>query len=404
MMILFSAPVRVSLLLIGLLAQASDSQTTNATVQASPYTHFDLFKNTQLQPCPVNNTKRKAAPRLDYLVVYKDAKVKSADDYCQYMAGTPIIIPTVPNKAAFYPSWPSFAIQLVSLMFTYLGLWNTLRVLNKNSEKQDMPLPKTFWVQLPIDIARILAWYITFFRGLADLASFPWVSTVIWTVPFNYIWLLLLIQGPKPEENTTPAFYPQRKSRSVLMKTIIGITMAVAVAQWAFSLAAVIIHYQYNIGAFAAKLYNPFPEVLLNPASLGPMPSACLSYLTSNKLPDELFTSIAALSAFSTQAFQLGATTLVCLIGIKRIMKNDYRRTYTMLRNSATGTQTALAFSALGLVGYAWGVGKVTIYLTNDFTITGPCTLATVRMSDLWGFYDVQYGRTFRIVLNALGV
>jgi hypothetical protein len=110
---------------------------------ASLYTHFDLFKNTELQPCPTNN-KTSFGTSKRRLAYSTEGKAKSPDDYCKYMVGTPVIIPTRATSAAYYPTWPAFATQLISLAFTYLGLWLTLRKLNKNQEKHDMTLPKTF--------------------------------------------------------------------------------------------------------------------------------------------------------------------------------------------------------------------------------------------------------------------
>lgn len=45
----------------------------------------------------------------------------------------------------------------------------------------------------------------------------------------------------------------------------------------------------------------------------------------------------------------------------------------------------------------------VDVYTTNDQSVTGPCTFTVVQMY-LWGFYDVECGGGFRLVLNALSV
>lgn len=382
----------------------SSAQNSTSTGQVSPYSHFDLFKNTKLEPCPVNS-KKSLAGSVEDLAYWTGGSAKSPDDYCQYVTGTPVVIPTSPTKAAYYPSWPSFAIQVIGLMFTYLGLWMTLRKLNKDKEKRDMALPKTFWIQLPFDIARIIAWYVGFFKGLSDVSQFPWISTVIWTVPFNYIWLLLLLKKERVDYQSVADI--GIKKHNLRLRIVIGVVIVVAFAQWASSLGACIIHYKYTWGGIRARMYQPLPEALANPSSMvnGTMPPKCLEFISAQGLPEEFFSSYSSLIAFISQTAQFGFTSLAAFTGIQVVMRNDYRRTYVMLRNSAAATQSALVFSALGLMGFALGaLHNVGMYVTNEQSVTGPCTFIVVQMWEIWGFYDIQYGRSFRIVLNILGV
>jgi hypothetical protein len=264
------------------------------------------------------------------------------------MAGTPIIIPTIPTKAAYYPGWPAFASSALGLLITYFGLWSTLRKLNKHKEKQDMPLPKSFWIHLPFDVARILAWFISFFRGLADMSQLQWINTIAWTVPFNYIFLFALLLAPPELEGSVPVVRSAKRARNI--KMCIGLAIFLTVAQWVTSLAACYIHYKYSCTDLRAKLYTPHPSFLANPSSIAPnIPPACLDYI-SKPLPDQLFSSYSATHAFITQAIQFAFVTISLFFGAQVALKNNYRRTYTMLRLLAGAAQSALLVSALGAV------------------------------------------------------
>ncbi|KAK5000708.1 hypothetical protein LTR66_000499 [Elasticomyces elasticus] len=89
------------------------------------------------------------------------------------------MIPTTPTQNAFTPWWPTFTTQFVSLLFTWLGLWWTSRGLDKHPEAHDMTLPLTFWIQLPIDIGRIIAWFVKTIHGFTDAKRFAWVSYLV---------------------------------------------------------------------------------------------------------------------------------------------------------------------------------------------------------------------------------
>jgi hypothetical protein len=117
------------------------------------------------------------------------------------MGSIPVMIPTLATQTAFLPWWPTYTAQAVSLVFTYTGLWFTLRKLNK-SGAYDMKLPITFWIQLPVDVIRIGAWFFKAIHGFADAKRFAWVSVILWLVPFNYIWLLTLL-GNNNDAGTT---------------------------------------------------------------------------------------------------------------------------------------------------------------------------------------------------------
>lgn len=163
-------------------------------IEQPNYTTFELFKNTGLQPCPINYTaaslpsllpreprrggggggSRSGGGVTDPL--FASTWVGSRkDNYCKYMTGIPIIVPTMPTQNAFTPWWPTFTMQFVSFLLTWIGLWWTTRSLERNPEAHDMSLPFTFWIQLPFDIGRIIAWFVKVLQGFANSRQFSWV-------------------------------------------------------------------------------------------------------------------------------------------------------------------------------------------------------------------------------------
>tara|TARA_R110002003_G_scaffold62_21_gene5728 strand:+ start:5020 stop:5688 length:669 start_codon:yes stop_codon:yes gene_type:complete len=184
------------------------ADTTGSFVDQSAFSHFELWKNTGLQPCPINTTatlsavnattttKAKVVPRdprgggrgggggssssgggTSGEEFIKSTWVDKQDSFCQKMKGTPIMIPSTPTQYAFTPWWPTFTAQFVSLVFTWVGLWWTTKTVEREGA-QDMKLPILFWIQLPIDMARMLAWFVKTFHGFAVASRFSWVRLV----------------------------------------------------------------------------------------------------------------------------------------------------------------------------------------------------------------------------------
>ncbi|KAH7068586.1 hypothetical protein FB567DRAFT_540773, partial [Paraphoma chrysanthemicola] len=216
-----------------LLAQSTlpslvQADTNGSFVDQSAFSQFELWKNTGLQPCPINTTATLSAVNATSTarerIVARDPRgggrgggssssggssggtnggdfikstwVDKQDSFCQKMKGTPIMIPSKPTQYGFTPWWPTFTAQFVSLVFTWVGLWWTTRTVEREGA-QDMKLPISFWIQLPIDVARMLAWFVKTFHGFAVANRFSWVSVILWLVPFNYIWLVRLLDAKK---------------------------------------------------------------------------------------------------------------------------------------------------------------------------------------------------------------
>jgi hypothetical protein len=84
------------------------------------------------------------------------------------------MIPTEPTPLAFKPWWTTFVVHFTSLFITYLGLWRNLHVLHKK-RAHTLLMPKLFWVQLPFDLARLIAWLIVAIEGLSQHTKLSWV-------------------------------------------------------------------------------------------------------------------------------------------------------------------------------------------------------------------------------------
>lgn len=182
---------------------ATQSSSNNPQVVGQNYSQFDLFKNTGLSPCPINSGHSKRSnlePRrrggggggggggTSYVNVsaffVSTASVKDQSSFCNIVANgnTTIMIPTYPTQTAFFPGWPTYLIQLISLSISYAGLWWTYRKLNKTGNVETK-LPITFWIQLPFDIAREIAWFFKAIHGFINSTRFAWVRSVYsWSV------------------------------------------------------------------------------------------------------------------------------------------------------------------------------------------------------------------------------
>ena len=137
----------------------------NSIIENNNYTQFDLFKNTGFTPCPINS--RISADASTTLVAVS-RWVRTQDEFCANMAGTPIIIPTTPSQIAFFPWYPTYLLQAASLSLSYLGLWHTARRLTAQQGAPSVRIPRLFWIQLPFDGARIIAFPFKAIHGFID--------------------------------------------------------------------------------------------------------------------------------------------------------------------------------------------------------------------------------------------
>ncbi|KAJ9664121.1 hypothetical protein H2201_005361 [Coniosporium apollinis] len=436
---------------LALFSTVNAQSRTKVTNQTSHYSEFDLFKNSGWSPCAINTTYA-SGRKWTHDDFVKDLWTDNQTRYCDHMKGIPIMIPTIPTQAAFLPWWPTYLAQFVSLCFTFVGLWWTARDLRKHQDRHDMTLPITFWVQLPIDIVRVIAWFWKTVHGFADPRRFAWVSVVLWLVPFDYIWLIQLfgkdranslahdgeLMTPinldsKPTGSTTvqeeaacaqqplmiqpevcgAAEKSLRQRKPMIFWTTI-IATVVTLLQWCLSLASIIIHWQYSWTSPRTQTYVEDPRAVSDPTTIGQMPVACLDWLKSGGVQNsglidlQVDQSIACIT-FTAQfviCTPAALAAILVLIRLRRGVLDGY--TYKMIHFSACVCLASLVCPAFG-TGF-WALWKVVfgssdtfLRYTNNLNVTGGCTFGFVNIDKRWGYWDVEYERPFRLAMSGLG-
>lgn len=129
--------------------------------QTEAFSQFDLFKNSPLHPCPNTTLSFTLRPEPgEYStsnITLKSVGVSNQENYCSIMLGYPVMLPTIPTPAAFFTWWPSLVVQAVGWIATLISLIFTTNNF-KPGRDLDMQLPRTFWVVLPFDMARVVVW------------------------------------------------------------------------------------------------------------------------------------------------------------------------------------------------------------------------------------------------------
>ncbi|KAH7346929.1 hypothetical protein BKA66DRAFT_602642 [Pyrenochaeta sp. MPI-SDFR-AT-0127] len=426
-------------------------QTNGTFVNQSEYSNFELFKNTGLQPCPIiaNTT----APATSSLVprsprgggrgggggggsrsgssvaqLVQSRWIGSQEVSCLYMRATPIMIPTTPTQYAFMPWWPTFSMQFITLLVSFAGLWWTARSVEKNPHVYDRKLPITFWIQLPIDMARIAAWFVKAFMGFSSSKRFSWISVVMWLLAFNYIWLMKFL-GERRSDVAVHQTVPQqekfqmqepgvveyndqqqgvpstRKSRISLVWILFGL---IAIVQWLVTIGVVGTHFKYSWSSRSKHpTYLKSDRAISDPSSLGPMPQTCLDWL--QKAANSAATNFHGIhDKQSVQMIQAAIAVvqfiLCTIIAGSSLIGN--RSVFTKLKISAIALFITLALPAVGTGAWIAAKGEQDTYLTytTNSTLTGGCTFGAMTMNKQWGYWDVKDGIAPRIVLSLLGV
>jgi hypothetical protein len=149
------------------------------------YTDFDLFKNTGFTSCLINSNATADPTTKDFLVT---RNVATQQQFCSYMAGTPILIPTQATSTAFFPWYPTLLLQALSLAGSYAGLHFSLRFVDRSRTQASRgSAPWYYWAQLPVDAARAAAYLVTAVHGYLDPLHFAWASVLFWLLPLNHM-------------------------------------------------------------------------------------------------------------------------------------------------------------------------------------------------------------------------
>lgn len=426
------------------------------------YTDFDLFKNTRFFPCPIN-TNVAADPSTSDFIVQRE--VNNQSDFCTSLTGTPIMIPTTATQTAFFPWYPTLIAQAFSLALSYTGLFYTLRAVDRSRMQITRRMPWHFWVQLPFDSARIVAFMFKTIHGFVDPQRFAWTDVVLWLLPLNYIFVAHQMRiaqsgldepyagasqqmaAMRAKSSTRLSFadrglsnaddkayfygsqynagsnrYPSLRysftkptSRSKFAMIPRGATVwmwiIVTCAMWGLSVVNVILHWKWAWapGTAFARTYVINPTAIQDPRTIGNMPMSCLNYLQSGALQQTSFfnqnTDQLMFSLIITlQLFISSAVLTAVVIG----RREPFDRAYLLLYVSAASTIALLLLPAIA-VGIELGVKialkkqVISLRFTNNLQVTGGCTFAFVNMNKRFGYWDVDYERGFRIVMSFLG-
>jgi hypothetical protein len=402
------------------------------------YTKFDLFKNSGFVPCPVNaNT---SADRTNKAFI-ASRNVADQTEFCSFLAGVPIMIPTSATQIAFFPWWPTLLAQAFSLAASYGGLLNTLRTIDRQRMLSGRKLPLLFWIQLPVDLARMGAWMFKAINGFTDDSRFVWINVLLWLLPLNYVFIASQMRRQPPyisepyfgagqqlrqlreldfgnvtdlrdkNNDGDMAGGPQRGVRTGSARGARVLIWAVtAGVMWFLSFVIMILHWKWTVssGSFT-RTYTEITTALADPKTIGTLPAACLNYLNSGALAHTDFfrqnTDQLIFSLVLTFQFLLSSTVFAAVF-LGR--KEPFDRAYRVLYVSAAITVFMLLVPALGVgVDIIAKVLRrrevIAMRFTNDLKATGGCTFAFVNMDKRLGYWDVMDDKAVRVVLALLG-
>lgn len=433
------------------------TSTSPLAISTTPplYSDFELFKNTGFFPCPVNNN-RTAEPTSKEFLVTKDVETQA--EFCSYQVGTPILIPTTASQIAFFPWYPTMLAQLFSLSLSYMGLFYTMRAVDRSRMMPTRYIPWHFWVQLALDFARVVAFLFKTVHGFVDSARFAWVNVLLWLLPLNYIYLSSQLRSPQKNKyqyeepyagasqqlaqlraqqlnqvsftdqslrsnlkspgtfrssdfNSLRTSLPSEMRNRNTRGATVWIWIIITAVMWFFSFVAMILHWKWAFAAGTSftRTYSEIPTALLDPRTVGNMPVPCLQYLQSGALARSEFminnTDQLLFSLLTTFQFLISTGVLLTVFYGRR---EPFDRAYLVLYISAAVTVVMLVIpafaSGIDIAAKVLVQNKViSLRFTNDLSVTGGCTFAFVNMGKRLGYWDVATERGFRIVMAFLG-
>ncbi|KAF2664581.1 hypothetical protein BT63DRAFT_429345 [Microthyrium microscopicum] len=419
------------------------------------YTDFDLFKNSGFFPCSTNGNLS-ADPTTKSFVVQKE--VSTQNEFCQFMAGIPIMIPSTATQEAFFPWYPTTIAQALSLAVSYMGLFFTLRSVDRSRMLPNRQVPWHFWIQLPIDFARVVAFLFKTIHGFVDSSRFAWLNVLLWLLPLNYVYLFSQLQSSRSAYFEEPyagaaqqmalyrsqqtgqfSFVDQGLQKEYKIKspdsydapsnTFRGFSIPgerqnrsakgagvwtwiiITAVMWFFSFVAMILHWRWKFDAGTAfsHTYLEIETALLDPRTVATMPLTCLRFLQTDTLANNDFMTMSTdqlmFSLITTFQFLVSTAVLVAVFIGRR---EPFDRAYLVLWISGIVTVVMLLIPA-----FATGLTIVTKVLkqkqvismrfTNDLAVTGGCTFAFVNMNKRLGYWNVPFELGFRIAMSFLG-
>lgn len=405
-----SANMKTLFTAVALLAAVGTS--TNIT-----YTPFDLFKNNQFVPCSIN-TRNVADPSTTKFVVSK--WVCSQEEFCSYMAGTPIVLPTISSQTAFFPWHPTYLMQ-IGVVFSYLGLFLTLRSLEKQFHQQETRrVPRIFWLQLPLDVARIIAFLFKAIHGFANPKRFAWINVLLWLLPFTYVFVIHIL-GTKNEHTEEVESRPV-ESKGIPSETVSEmlsspkqtptswrithfVFFSLAFIMWAFAFSSTVEHWQFKwvrAGNLNRQTYLQIASAIQDPSTIGNMPLNCLNYLKSNALAKSGFWEMNQDRESHALIITFQFVVSMLVLGALFVGRREaFARARRLIICSALITVVGLLVPAIVTGAISHG-HKAILRFTNDLSLTGGCTFAFLNMDRSSGYWDVGYEQAFRVVMSVL--
>jgi hypothetical protein len=395
--------------------------------KATTFTHYEFFKNTNFQDCPrtlENVTDHGQSPITHY------NEVNRANDFCDAFTGNvPIILPARALPSPFTPSWFSLLLQFVGWTFSIVSLWISVSKLQPrtvdegaitenppNAEAgrketiegihppaherpQAIPIPKLFWIGLPFEVAREIAWWVRFGQAVQNPDGASWISPVAFTSAILYSQYMALSLNPSvPKIRSRKKFLRHFWIRSCMTVafTLSGLGMFMA------SFALVILRATRH---WSIDNYEILASAFSDPAALGKdLPQTCLDYISRMSSYGQFITD----PQTSWWPFIQIGQFAVCLWVIYKVSKlfgGGQLPILAIIIQSSLALGVSLVVPIFFQSLFAAFTGKAYMSgFTNGGSEGVVCEIAVVFLDKRLGYVDVAYGRAQRVILGLLGV
>jgi hypothetical protein len=248
-----------------------------------------------------------------------------------------------------------------------------------NYGEPDAPIPKSFYLHLVFDFARLLTWWINLIKGAVNIRQAEWSSVVLWTLPATHAAVFSSLGRNKGT----------RWAGKV--SSILGVCAAI---HCGFTLGIVIVRWKYP--STSEGSYSPIPSTL-TPTYLN-LSSNCPALDT---LPQNLFSDPDVASWRDLQTFQFG----LCLAFFLKTLFTDIQDHISVNRvkiATIIAVSSSLVIPSLYQALAAWLKGYPGAFTQTGEDGCGP--LVVVMMYGRLGYWDVKGGIAWRVVQSLLAV
>ncbi|KAH6669314.1 hypothetical protein B0J14DRAFT_598386, partial [Halenospora varia] len=396
--------------------------------KATTFTQYELFKNTNFHDCP--RTLENVTSRSQYYAIDQYNEVNRANDFCTSLTGNvPIILPARANPSAFTPGWFSLVLQFVGWMFSFASLWRAISKLPprdvvegenpsntgtgrketieglhppSHTEPKEIPISIFFWIGLPIEVAREIAWWVRFGQAVQNPNGASWISPVAFTSALLYCQYMILSIDPSVSwKRGRKVFLRHFWVRCCAAVALLLSGFGMFIASFAMVIMRVTTHWSIDN-------YEILPSALADPAALRKdLPQACLTHIASLSSFNRLITDP---QTTWWPFIQIGQF-VVCLWVMYKMTKFFGDNNGEKLPIRANIVQYSLALGVSLLVPiffqslFAAFTGKAYMSGFRNGDSEGEvCELAVVFLDKRLGYVDVEYRRAERVILGFLGV